>query len=111
MDEYFFLNNNDYGTIKERLLSREERRVNFRSMINNYHNRLASDMVTFKEHSCDVDKILELGKRIKEETGLDPTNLLFWHDLIGSTILPKKNEDDMELDTPNNDIERFASLL
>lgn len=108
MDELFLKIKDE--SEKERSYGREERISLFRHLLNDYHNRLANDIKTLKEHCHDLDKIITLGERIKNETGLNPADLLFWHELIGSTV---SDEDfsKMTLDTPNDDIERFVQLL
>ena len=104
-------NSNDSTvSIIERYYTREERISQFKHLLTDYHNRLAADTIILKKHTHDIEKAVSLGERIKEETGIDPVDLLFWHIFIGSTV-PDEDFNKMILDTPNNDIERFLQLL
>ncbi len=55
-------------------------------------------------------KIIGLGKKIVASTGYDPISFIFWHKLIGSSLL-KDEIRTMFLDTPGGDIEKFVDGL
>ncbi len=99
-----------HGSGLEAGLSREERISLVQKKLDIYHNRLANDMKTLEEHSRDLDKIITLGNKIKEEQGLDPVHLLLWHRIIGSSLEPHIAQK-MELDTPGGDIEKLIEEL
>ncbi len=91
-------------------LNREALIIRIQEKLNQYHNDLASDNISLDKHENDIGKIIRLGKRIKTEIGIDPQTLVFWHKLIGSTMLEEMSAVS-ELDTPNKDIEKLINEL
>ena len=73
---------------------------------------LAQDLNILDRHAADFSKIFALGNAIRKNYGIDPTRLVYWHTLIGSTLgFEGYIESEMELDTPNGDIAHFVDEL
>ena len=89
---------------------RRERILSVRKKMDYYHNKLAKDLITLEKHEQDTHEMLSFGKKIQTKFQTEPSNFLLWHIMIGSS-LPDDIELEMELDTPDHDIERFVDAL
>ncbi len=85
---------------------RQQKIVEINRLLGLYYDKLEKDEVTEQKVDENLRKQIELGK-VLESKGLEPTNYLFWHIMIGSTLPPGISESDMEFDTPEGDIERL----
>ena len=79
------------------------KRIN--TILDSYLDKLYEGSIETDEYIENHDKVVHLGKRLKEK-GFEMESFILWHRLIGSTIGDPEHFVG-SFDTPDRDIEKF----